>query len=101
MLIVGFTFLFSGVFAVSYTVDSNALYKSVSLETSVGEITKSTVKYEKYGISYSDDENNEDSLSDQPEVYELVDENYDEKITSLLNKECVQVGRRYSKNILL
>lgn len=65
----------------------------MSLETSAGEITKSTVKYEKYGISYSDDENNQETLSDQPEVYHLVDENYDEKIINLLNKEYIRVGQ--------
>lgn len=70
--------------------DSIALYKSVSLETPTAEMIKSTVKDEKYGISYSDDENNQSSLNNQPEA-KLVDENYKEKIMSMLNKDFVQV----------
>lgn len=77
--------------------NSNALYKSVSLETPAEEITKSTVKDEKYGISYSDDDNNQEFLDNQPEV-KLVDENYKEKIISMLNKEFVQVCIDYCIN---
>lgn len=79
-----------GIFAVSYMINSNELYKTVSLETPDEKITKSTVKDEKYGISYSDDDIDTDSYSNRPEV-KLLDENYKEKIISLLNKEFVQV----------
>jgi len=82
---------FVGIFAVSYTINSNELYKTVSLETSDEEITKSTVKDEKYGISYSDEDIDTDSPSNRPET-KLLDENYKEKIISLLNKEFVQVN---------
>eukprot|EP00102_Acyrthosiphon_pisum_P020917 XP_016658127.1 PREDICTED: uncharacterized protein LOC100571197 [Acyrthosiphon pisum] len=78
-----------GIFAVSYTINSNELYKTVGLETSDEEITKSTVKDEKYGISYSDEDIDTDSPSNRPET-KLLDENYKEKIISLLNKEFVQ-----------
>lgn len=81
---------FVGIFAVSYTSNSNALYKSVSLEKRTGETTRSIIKDEKYGISYGDDENNQESWNHQAEC-KLVDENYREKIMSLLNKEFVQV----------
>jgi len=80
-----------GIFAVSYTINSNELYKTVSLETSDDEITKSTAKDEKYGVSYSDDDIDTDSWSNRPET-KLLDENYKEKIISLLNKEFVQVN---------
>ncbi|XP_060848211.1 dynein axonemal intermediate chain 3-like isoform X2 [Rhopalosiphum padi] len=79
----------AGIFAVSYTINSNELYKTVSLETSDDEITKSTAKDEKYGVSYSDDDIDTDSWSNRPET-KLLDENYKEKIISLLNKEFVQ-----------
>ncbi|XP_025202203.1 uncharacterized protein LOC112599497 [Melanaphis sacchari] len=78
-----------GIFAVSYTTNSNELYKTVSLETPEEEITKSTVKDEKYDISYSDNDIDTDSWSNRPET-KLLDENYKEKIISLLNKEFVQ-----------
>lgn len=77
--------------------NSNALYKSVSLETPAEEMTKSTVKDEKYGISYSDDDNNQEFLDNQPEI-KLVDENYKEKIMSMLNKKFVQVCIDYCLN---
>jgi len=64
----------------------------VGLKTSDEEITKSTVKDEKYGISYSDDDVDTDSRSNRPET-KLLDENYREKIISLLNKEFVQVNQ--------
>ncbi|CAH1731486.1 unnamed protein product [Aphis gossypii] len=70
-------------------INSNELYKTVSLETPDEKITKSTVKDEKYGISYSDDDIDTDSYSNRPEA-KLLDENYKEKIISLLNKEFVQ-----------
>lgn len=80
-----------GIFAVSYTIKSNALYKIVSLETSSEDLTKSeSVIEEKYGISYSDNDNDHESWNKLPEA-KLVDENYKEKIMSLLNKEFVQV----------
>jgi len=63
----------------------------VGLETSDEEITKSTVKDEKYGISYSDEDIDTDSPSNSPET-KLLDENYKEKTISLLNKEFVQVN---------
>jgi len=53
-------------------------------------MSKSTAEHEKYGISYSDDENNEDCWYSQAKA-KVVDENYNEKIVSLLNKEFVQV----------
>lgn len=70
---------------------SNELYKTVSLETPDEKITMSTVKDEKYGISYSDDDIDTDSYSNRQEA-KLLDENYKEKIISLLNKEFVQVN---------
>jgi len=81
---------FLGIFAVSYTSNSNALYKSVNLEKRAEEVTKSTAKDEKYGISYADDENNQECWNNQAEC-KLADENYREKLMSLLNKEFVQV----------
>jgi len=63
----------------------------VGLETYDEEITKSTVKDEKYGLSYSDEDIDTDSASNRPET-KLLDENYKEKIISLLNKEFVQVN---------
>lgn len=82
---------FVGIFAVSYAINSKELYKTVGLETSDEEITKSTVKDEKYGVSYSDEDFDTDSSSNQPET-KLLDENYKEKIMFLLNKEFVQVN---------
>lgn len=78
---------FSGVFAISYANNSNALYKSVSIEKTTEEVAKSI---EKDLGSYSDNENNQVPSNIQPEV-QLVDENYKEKIISLLNMEFVQV----------
>lgn len=63
----------------------------MGLETSDEEITKSTVKDEKYGVSYSDEDIDTESSSNRPET-KLLDENYKEKIISLLNKEFVQVN---------
>lgn len=71
--------------------NSNALYKLVSLETPAEEMARSTDKDEKYGISYTtDNDNNQEFLENQPEI-KLVDENYKEKIISMLNKEFIQV----------
>jgi len=84
-------FIFLGIFAVSYTENSNELYKTVGLETSDEEITKSTDKDEKYGVSYSDEDIDTESSSNRPDA-KLLDENYKEKIISLLNKEFVQVN---------
>lgn len=74
----------------SYTSNSNASYISVSLEKRAEETTKLTIKDEKYGISYGDDEINQESWNNQVEA-KLVDENYKEKLMSLLNKEFIQV----------
>jgi len=63
----------------------------VGLETSDEKITKSTVKDEEYGLSYSDEDIDTDSSSNRLET-KLLDENYKEKIISLLNKEFVQVN---------
>lgn len=63
----------------------------MGLETSDEEITKSTVKDEEYGVSYSDEDIDTDFSSNRPET-KLLDENYKEKIISLLNKEFVQVN---------
>uniref|UniRef100_A0A2S2R2B2 WD repeat-containing protein 63 n=1 Tax=Sipha flava TaxID=143950 RepID=A0A2S2R2B2_9HEMI len=76
-----------GIFAISYTSSSNALYKSVSLETATEEVAKSIGK--DMGSYSSDNDNNVEHSNDQSEV-KLVDENYKEKIISLLNMEFVQ-----------
>lgn len=62
----------------------------MGLETSEEEMTKSTDKDEKYGISYSDEDIDTDTSNNRPETKILV-ENYKEKIISMLNKEFVQV----------
>lgn len=72
--------------------NSNALYKSVNIEETAEESSKSTVKDEKYGISYSDYGNSRESRSNEPEE-KIVDENYKEKLVALLNKEFVQVPK--------
>lgn len=91
--------LILGVFAVSYITHSNTSYKSVNLEPSAEEMTKSTVKDDEYGISFSDDENNSGLRNNQPES-KLVVENYKEKIISLLNNEFVQVYIFLNNNLV-
>lgn len=70
--------------------NSNASYKSVNLEPPAEDTTKSTVRDEKYDVSYGDDENNQDLWSNQPES-KFVNNNYKENIISLLNNEFIQV----------
>lgn len=70
--------------------NSNASYKSVNITSSAKEMTESTANDEKYGISYSENENNEDLWNNQPES-KFMDENYKENIISLLNNEFIQV----------
>lgn len=76
-----------------YARDGNALYKWVNLETGAEDTTKSTVDDEhQYGmVSYSDDESNGEPRDGQPRA-KLVDDNYEEKLTSWLNGEFVKVG---------
>lgn len=71
--------------------NSNALYKSVNIEETAEESSKSTVK-DDIGISYSDYGNSRESRSNEPEE-KIVDENYKEKLVALLNKEFVQVPK--------
>lgn len=82
--------------------NSNALFKSVNLDksttknikptvTPAEEMSKSIDKGEICTISFSDEENDHDSWDNDREA-NFKDENYKEKLMSLLNKEFVQVG---------
>lgn len=81
---------FPGVFAVSYTTNNYALYKSMSNETSDEEVTKTTVNEEPHGVSFGDSENNLYSWNKQPDT-KVSDRTYEETIMFLLNEEFVQV----------
>lgn len=64
----------------------------VNIETGTENETKSSVKDENYEISYSNEEHEQKSWTNQDK---LIGENYKEKIMSLLNKEFVQVGLQH------
>lgn len=64
----------------------------VNIESGMENETKSSVKDENYEISYSNEEHEQKSWSNQDK---LIGENYKEKIMSLLNKEFVQVGLQH------
>lgn len=91
--------------------NSYALYKSINLDKSTTKDTKSTVtsagetgklidKGEICSISFSDDENFDDSWDNNREA-NFKDEHYKEKLMSLLNKEFVQVGIYLCINLIL
>lgn len=72
--------------------NSNELLEPVSLNKADEENTASNfkLKNQHFSISYSEDEDDQDNWNKQPKV-KILDENYDEKLMSFLNKEFVQV----------
>lgn len=70
-------------------VHSNELLKNVSLAPDE-EIAASNIKGKNVGITYNEDDDDQDNWNKETKA-KLLDDNYDEKLVSFLNKEFVQV----------
>ncbi|XP_050436301.1 uncharacterized protein LOC126843044 [Adelges cooleyi] len=79
----------SGVFAVSYSSTNTALHRNVNLKDVDNNVVKSTVEDETYGNVYNDGKNDNKSLKVQSES-RLSEDNFEEKITTMLNNDYIQ-----------